>query len=95
MHGAGRITYILSGSPGDFNITYAGSNAVTIHEEHASKSWKKTFTVKDGEFVYFSAQSNTGHSKTRVKILLNGKVFKAAEAEGDYAVATAAGCVVC
>jgi hypothetical protein len=95
FHGEGKVTYILSGSPNDFNLTYTGSNAVTFQEPHATKSWRKTFTVKDGEFVYFSAQSNTDHSKIKVKIMVNGKVFKEAEAEGDYAIATAAGCVAC
>ena len=52
--GEGRVTYILSGSPSDFNITYTGSAADTIQEPHVTKSWKKSFTVKDGEFVYFS-----------------------------------------
>jgi len=94
-HGVGKVTYILRVSPGDFNITYTGSNADTFQEQHAAKSWRKTFTVKDGEFVYLSAQSNTHHSKIKAKILLNGKVFKEAEAEGDYAIATAAGCVAC
>lgn len=91
--GEANVTYLLSGSPGDFNITYTGSDAVTLQEPHVSKAWRKTFTVKEGEFVYLSAQSNTPKSKIRVRILLNGKVFKAAEAEGDYAIATAAGCV--
>lgn len=94
-HGEGKVTYILSGSPGDFNITYTGSNSDTVQEPHATRSWKKTFTVKDGEFVYFSAQSNTQKSRIRVKILVNGKVFKEAVAEGDFAIATAAGCVAC
>ena len=94
-NGVGNVTYILSGSPGDFNITYTGSNADTFQEPHATKSWRKTFTVQDGAFVYFSAQSNTHRSKIKVKILLNGKVFREANAEGDYAIATAAGCVAC
>jgi hypothetical protein len=94
-HGEGKVTYMLSGSPGDFNITYTGNNADTFQEPHATKSWKKTFEAKDGEFVYFSAQSNTNHSKIKVKILVDGKVFKESEAEGDYAIATAAGCVAC
>lgn len=91
--GEGNITYILSGSPGDFNITYTGINTGTFQEPHATKSWRKTFTVKDGEFVYFSAQSNMQQSKIKVKILMNGKVFKETHAEGDYAIATAAGCI--
>ncbi len=91
----GKITYILNGSRGDFNITYTGINADTFQEPHVNRGWKKTFSVKDGEFVYFSAQSNTHHSKIQVKILVNGKIFKRADAEGDYAVATASGCVTC
>jgi hypothetical protein len=93
--GEGRVTYMLSGSSDDFNITYTGNEAATFQEPHASKSWKKTFTVKDGEFVYFSAQSNTQKARIKVKILVNGKVFREAEAEGDYAIATAAGCICC
>jgi hypothetical protein len=91
----GKVTYILSGSPSDFNVTYTGSNAETFQEPHATKRWKKTFTVPEGEFVYFSAQSNTKQSKIKVKILLNGKVFRKAYAQGDYAIATAAGCIAC
>ena len=91
--GEGNITYILSGSPGDFNITYTGINMGTFQEPHATKSWRKSFTVKDGEFVYFSAQSNMQQSKIKVKILRNGKVFRETQAEGDYAIATAAGCI--
>jgi hypothetical protein len=93
--GESRVTYILSGSPADFNITYTGSDAGMVQEPHVTKSWKKSFTVRDGEFVYFSAQSNTQHSKIHVKILVDGKVFRKSDAKGDYAIATAAGCVTC
>lgn len=94
-HQQGTVTYILSGSPGDFNITYTASHAVTFQEPHVTKKWKRSFTVKEGEFVYFSAQSNTRHARLKVKIKVNGKVFRESLAEGDYAIATAAGCVHC
>jgi hypothetical protein len=85
----------LSGSPGDFNITYTASNAVTFQEPHVTKKWKRSFSVKEGEFVYFSAQSNTRNARLKVKIKVNGKVFRESLAEGDYAIAIAAGCVHC
>lgn len=94
-NGEGKVTYVLSGSPGDFNITYSGNNAETFQEPHAVKTWKKTFTVSDGGFVYFSAQSNTQNAKIHVKILVDGKVFRKADAKGDFAVATASGCINC
>ena len=92
-HDEGKITYILTGSPGDFNITYTASHSVTFQEPHVTKKWKRSFYVKDGEFVYFSAQSNTQHAKLKVKIMVNGKVFRESLSQGDYAIATAAGCV--
>jgi hypothetical protein len=95
IHQQGTVTYILSGSPGDFNITYTASHAVTFQEPHITKKWKRSFTVKDGEFVYFSAQSNTRHARLKVKIKVNGKIFRESLAEGDYAIATAAGCIHC
>ena len=91
----GKVTYVLSGSPGDFNITYTASHSVTFQEPHITKKWKRSFSVEDGEFVYLSAQSNTRHSRLKVKIIVNGKVFRESLAEGDYAIATAAGCVRC
>jgi hypothetical protein len=94
-HHDGKVTYILSGSPGDFNITYTASNSVTFQEPHVTKKWKRSFSVVDGEFVYFSAQSNTPQAKLKVKIIVNGKIFRESLAQGDFAIATAAGCVQC
>ncbi len=94
-HEQGTVTYFLNGSPGDYNITYTTNQSVTLQEPHVAKKWKRSFTVKDGEFVYFSAQSNMPHARLKVKIMVNGKIFRQSLAEGDYAIATAAGCVHC
>ena len=89
----GKVKFILTGSAGDYNITYKGCEDHTNQLSHARKSWRYSFTAKEGEYVYFSAQANKPGSKVHVKILYNGRVFKESEAAGDFALAYAGGCL--
>jgi hypothetical protein len=72
----GKVKFILSGSASDYNITYKSSEDQTNHLPHADKSWKHRFSAREGDYVYFSAQSNQPGKHVRVKIVYNGRVFK-------------------
>ena len=87
----GKVKFKLTGSAGDYNITYKCNEDHTYHVPHARKSWRHSFTAQKGDYVYFSAQANEPGTEVRVKIVYNGKVFKESTAAGDYALALAGG----
>ncbi|NVO21343.1 MAG: hypothetical protein HXX13_16700 [Bacteroidetes bacterium] len=89
----GKVKFILSGSVGDYNITYKGNEDHAYQVPHARKSWRHSFTAKEGEYVYFSAQANEPGAQVQIKIVYNGKVFKTSTAMGDFAIALAGGCL--
>lgn len=92
-HQEGKVRFILTGSAGDYNITYKCNEDRAHQEPHARRKWRHSFTARNGEYVYFSAQSNEPGAEVRVKIVYNGKVFKESKAAGDYALALAGGCL--
>jgi hypothetical protein len=89
----GKVNFILSGSAGDYNITYKSSEDKPYQLPHARKKWRYSFEAPKGEYVYFSAQANEPGAEVRVKIVYNGRVFKESTATGDFALALAGGCL--
>jgi hypothetical protein len=89
----GKVKFILTGSAGDYNITYKSSEDNTYQVPHVRKRWRHDFTARQGEYVYFSAQANEPGAQVRVKIVYNGRVFKESTASGDFALALAGGCL--
>jgi hypothetical protein len=89
----GKVKFILTGSAGDYNITYKSNPEFAEQVPHARKSWRHSFSAKEGDYVYFSAQANERGAEVKVKILFNGKVFKQAVASGDFAIAYTGGCL--
>ncbi len=89
----GKVKFKLTGSAGDYNITYKCNEDQTYQVPHARKSWRHSFIAREGDYVYFSAQANEPGTEVRVKIVYNGKVFKESTAAGDYALALAGGCL--
>jgi hypothetical protein len=89
----GKVKFILSGSAGDYNITYKSSSDHADQVPHARKSWRHNFTAHKGDYVYFSAQANEPGAEVRVKIIYNGRVFKESTASGDFALAYTGGCL--
>ncbi len=89
----GKVKFILSGSASDYNITYKSNDDVTNQIAHAKKHWHHSFTAHDGDYVYFSAQSNQPDAEVHVKIIYQGKVFKESTVNGDFALALTGGCL--
>jgi hypothetical protein len=89
----GKVKFVLSGSAGDYNITYKCNEERAYQVPHARKNWRYSFTTHEGDYVYFSAQANEPGAEVRVKIVYNGRVFKESKASGDYALAFAGGCL--
>jgi hypothetical protein len=87
------VKFILSGSAGDYNITYKGNEDHAYQVPHARKSWRHSFTAREGDYVYFSAQANEPGTEVHVKIVYNGRVFKESTVTGDYALAISGGCL--
>jgi len=89
----GRVKFRLSGSASDYNITYKVNDEHVYQAPHARKSWRYSFSAKEGDYVYFSAQANEPGAEVHVKIIYKGKVFKESASAGDYALALAGGCL--
>ncbi len=89
----GKVKFILSGSASDYNITYKSSEDYSYQLPHAQKGWRHSFKAREGEYVYFSAQSNEPGARVQVKIVYKGRVFKESTASGDFALAHTGGCL--
>lgn len=84
------ITYHVDGSTSKASLTYNNAQGGSQQEE-VSIPWKKTFSVKRGDFLYISAQNKEAYGNIEVKILVDGKQFKSSEASGGYTIASANG----
>jgi hypothetical protein len=89
----GKVSFKLSGSASDYNLTYKCDDDHAVQVPHARKNWRYSFNAREGDYVYFSAQANEPGTRVQVKIVYKGKTFKESKAGGDYALALAGGCL--
>jgi len=89
----GKVRFILSGTAGDYNITYKCNDDHAYQVPHAHKGWKYSFSAREGDYVYLSAQANEPGARVQVKIIYKGRVFKESTVSGDFALALAGGCL--
>ncbi len=87
----GRVVFLVTGEPSNFNITYKCSRGKTCQEPAAKKGWSTSFRASKGDYVYCSAQANKKAADFKVEIFFRGNLFKTAYGKGDYAIATSSG----
>jgi hypothetical protein len=83
--GEHRIRYVVKGDAQDYNVTFkCGHDCQVVQEAHIQKGWKHTFSGRQGDYIYISAQSNQPHSAVNVMVYEDGKLRKKVSKAGDY-----------
>lgn len=90
----GKVTFIVTGKPSNFNITYECSFGHACQEADMSSGWTKSIRACNGDFVYCSAQANKKAASLTVEIFYKGKLFRSSTGKGDYATVIASGILV-
>lgn len=89
-YGKSRIEYEVSGSAGSYSITAEAADGSTFQRDVGNgvvlDAW-----IKDGNFIYLSAQNNTGGGTVTCTIRKDGRVYKQTTSEGAYVIATCSG----
>lgn len=85
------IIYKISGSVGRADVTYENASGNT-EQRTVPVPWTESMVVPAGQFVYISAQSISGGTKTiGCEIKSDGDVIEEAESRGEYVIATCSG----
>lgn len=82
-----RVTYEVGGTAKSVNLTYTNESGGT-EQRNADLPWSKTFSARDGDFLYISAQDQGGSGDVVAYIILNGNTKKSAHSSGPYTIAT-------
>ena len=89
----------MTGNTSKAGLTYTnaqgGSEQVKVDQERilGLDQWEKTFTAKAGHFAYISAQNLASEGDIRVRILVNGNVWKESSSSGGHVIATTSGTI--
>ena len=83
--------YEVSGSAGDFSITFEGAPSGTVQYSNVGSGWAYTWTQTGTRWLYISAQNNTSRGTVTVKIIRNGKVLAEQTSNGAYVIASVDG----
>lgn len=89
----GTVTYEVSGTPGNFNVTFTSANKKTQQLPQVKNGWQYSFIGNPGDYFYVSAQANKRNAKVNVRAYQNGKLLKEYSRKGDYVLATISGMV--
>lgn len=82
-----RATYEVGGTAKSVSLTYTNESGGTEQRE-VDLPWSKTFSVRDGDFLYISAQDQGGSGDVMAYIIVNGNTKKSAHSSGPYTIAT-------
>lgn len=82
------VTYQVNGTATQARVTHNndrnGTNTQTVN-----LPWYVSYTVRQGEDLYLSAQNDTPYGDIEVSIKVNGKPLQSSHSSGAYAVASA------
>jgi hypothetical protein len=84
------VTYAVGGSTTLASLTYSNNQGGTVQEK-VSLPWSKQYTMKQGDFLYISAQNENASGSVVTEIRVNGVSFKSTTSTGAYVIATASG----
>lgn len=82
-----RVTYEVGGTAKSISLTYTNESGGTEQRE-VDLPWSKTFSARDGDFLYISAQDQGGSGDVMAYIIVNGNTKKSAHSSGPYTIAT-------
>ncbi len=81
------VTYLITDSDSGFDVRYRDSRgeliSVQVKTQSESDVWRYTFGTNPGEIVFVSANYYDINSKIKVRILLDGKIFREASSLYD------------
>ncbi|MCD4745927.1 MAG: hypothetical protein K8R58_06475 [Bacteroidales bacterium] len=82
-----EVTYLITDSDSGFDVTYKNKDKETVFEKvlvaSSEDKWKYFFKAVKGDIVYVSANYTDINSAIKVKILIDGKVYKEAATKYD------------
>jgi hypothetical protein len=87
---ASSVTYFVEGSARSASLTYSNEQGGT-EQDKVMLPWQKTMSVKEGRFLYLSAQNQDQYGDITVRITVNGREVKRSTATGAYSIASASG----
>ena len=83
------VTYVVTDSDSGFDVRYRNADGKLVSETVVTDSetdvWKYAFETDPGEIVFISANYYDVNSKIRVRILVDGKIFREASSLYDTA----------
>lgn len=82
-----QAKYQVSGT-GLASLTYSNAQGGTEQKE-VQLPWSTSFAVRDGAFLYLSAQNKEEHGSITVDILVDRQILKTSTSEGGYTIASA------
>lgn len=85
-----RVVYKISGTASRAFLTYQNEQGGTEQTE-ISIPWKGTLTVKEGEFLYISAQNQGDSGSVTCEIWVNDTKWKESTSSGAYVIASCSG----
>lgn len=86
-----HVKYEVIGSAGVVDITMQNETGGMEQLGNVGLPWTKAFTVKEGDWLYLSAQNQGAAGSVTVNIYVDNSVFKTASSDGAYVSATAHG----
>ena len=87
-------TYKVTGMADSVSLTYTNHRGGTNQLSTAYLPWERTYySMKEGDFVYISAQINGECCSVTAEIYLNGELVKTSTSHGAYAIATSSGII--
>lgn len=83
------VTYRVTGDTPTAGVLYSKPDGGTESFDPVDLPWTKTFTALEGDFLYISADIPPEGGTLKVEILVDGRVFRFANAGGAFQGATA------
>lgn len=81
------VTYLVTGAASGFDVRYRDAEGVLVLERIQAGSesdvWQYDFTADAGEILFISARYYDINSGIRIRILLDGKIFREASSRFD------------
>ena len=82
-----KVTYLSTGAISAYNLQYLNDQNVlvktTIESQSTQDVWKYEFLSDQGEIVYVNGNYKDVNSALKIQLLIDGKVYKQGETQGD------------
>lgn len=85
------VRYSVEGSARGASLTYENAEGGT-EQKDVSIPWQQSFSMKEGDYVYISAQNMFGDDGSiTTRIIVDGKEFKKSSSSGAYKISDVSG----